>query len=146
MKKLLVAVISAVLMAAGLVAASGASPATAAEPYPGQYAVGSSIKPDAPWRFAKTGAGQGVSVYFAGSTGSTTTVTPGTAYVTLRLAGQGQFTATAFTYNGSTSRVITPVIPRKGSYQVAITFVPSDSAYRPTTRSYWIWATPSGRP
>ncbi|WP_028473951.1 hypothetical protein [Nocardioides alkalitolerans] len=147
MKKLLVAVISAVVMAAGLVAGAGASPVAAAEGgYPGQYAVGSSIKVDAPWRFGRVGTGQGIAVFFQGSNNGIGTEVTGTTYVTLRLAGQGQFTATAYSYGGSVTRVVTPVIPRKGSYQVSITFVPSDTTYRSTTRSYWIWATPSGRP
>ena len=99
MKKLLVAVISAVVMAAGLVAGAGASPVAAAEGgYPGQYAVGSSIKVDAPWRFGRVGTGQGIAVFFQGNNNGLGTEVTGTTYVTLRLAGQGQFTATAYSY------------------------------------------------
>lgn len=114
------------------------------QPVAGQYGVGSQIKPGAPWRFARSGAAKPIQVYYAGEGGREVT---GTVYVSIRQAGTARQVVVAHRYDGSGRQLTTPVIPPgKGSYQVALTFVPDDDAFRFSVRSFWVWATPTGRP
>ncbi|MFW6775855.1 lamin tail domain-containing protein [Nocardioides sp. CPCC 205120] len=113
-------------------------------PAPGSLGTGSSITPAPQWRYARTGAAKPIAVYYEGEDRARLT---GTVYTTLRQAGTGRLIATAHAYGGGRTTVATPVVPRvKASYQVVVTFVPDDPAYRTSVRSFWVWATPTGRP
>lgn len=48
-------------------------------------------------------------------------------------------------YRGWTTRMWTPDPTSSGSWQGSVTFVPTDPACRTTTRSWWLWVTPTGR-
>ncbi|WZH51017.1 MAG: family 78 glycoside hydrolase catalytic domain [Nocardioides alkalitolerans] len=113
-------------------------------PPPGRYGVGSRITPQPLAAFAKLGTAKPITVYYKGEDGADV---GGTVYVTIRRSGTSQLVATAHTYRAGTTQVATPRLPNvKGRYEVTITFVPSNEAYRATTRRFSVWATPSGRP
>ena len=113
-------------------------------PPPGRYGVGSRITPQPLAAFARLGTAKSVAVYYRGEDGADVS---GTVYVTIRRSGTSQLIATAHAYRGGTTQVATPRIPNvKGRYEVTITFVPSDGAYRASVRRFSVWATPSGRP
>ena len=119
-----------------------AAPTPPSEPGPGSIGLGSRVVPGAPSAYGRIGSGKPISVFFAGDDGRRVT---GTTYVSIRKAGTGNVTATAWAYVGRTTTVATPRIPSKGSWRVTVTFVPDDPRYRPTTRAWWLWATPTGR-
>ena len=115
-----------------------------AAPLPGQYGVGSRITPQPLAAFGKLGTAKPIAVYYRGEDGADVS---GTVYVTIRRSGTSQLIATAHAYRGGTTQVATPRIPNvKGRYEVTMTFVPSNAAYRASVRRFSIWATPSGRP
>ncbi|MFW6772755.1 hypothetical protein ACOACO_00595 [Nocardioides sp. CPCC 205120] len=147
MKKLLVAVFSAVLMTAGLVAGTGVSPASAAEePYPGTYTVGSRIVVGAPYQYGRQNAAKPLTVFFVGSNGQRV---EGEVVTTVRRVGTADVRATSYDYFGTTRRIWTPnfgIRPTPANYQVVVSFFPYDEAYQPTTRSFYVWVTRTGRP
>lgn len=143
MKKSLVAIISAVLMTAGLVAGS-ASAATAAEnPYAGTIAVGNTVKVAAPYQFGRVNAAKPMTVFFGGADGNRV---PGTLVVATRKIGTGNVTARNWDFSGTTTRVWTAAFQSTGNFQVTLTFYPDDDTYRVATRQFNIWVTRTGRP
>jgi hypothetical protein len=143
MKKLLVAIISTVVMAVGVLAGSAAT-AQAAEGYPGQYSVGSRLTPDAPSNVGKAGTGKGFTIFYAGEPG---TRVSGTVYVSIRRYGTSSVQVKQYSYTGTTRYFTTPTFASgvKANYRVTVTFVPNDEQYRNSVRAWNVWVTQSGR-
>lgn len=141
MKKALVAIISAVLMTAGLVAGTAAS-ATAAEPYPASVGVGNSVTAGAPYQFGRTGAAKPYTVFFAGFDGNRVT---GTVFISARKIGTSSVATRAWDFKGVTTRIWSPAFAQSGNYAVTISFVPDDEVYKTSSRSFNLWVTPTGR-
>lgn len=110
-------------------------------PAPGSIGTGSQLTVAPPYRYGRTGGAKSFVAFYAGHDGARV---QGTVFVTTRKVGSSQLTATAWSYSGTTTRMWTPTLPTSGSWQVTATFVPSDPAYRPSVRSWWLWVTPSG--
>lgn len=142
MKKSLVAIISAVLLTAGLVAGTSNVTASAA-PYPGSIAVGSSIKAGVPYRYGRVGYAKPYIVFYKGHDNQRVN---GTVYVSVRKVATDSVITRAWRFKGWTTRVWTTAFPSSGSWNTTITFVPDNPVYRSTSRSFWLWVTPSGRP
>ncbi|HEY1134312.1 MAG TPA: hypothetical protein VGE77_07015 [Nocardioides sp.] len=142
MKKLLVAIISTVVMAVGVIAGSAAT-ASAAEGYPGQYAVGSRLTPDPISNVGKAGTGKGFTIFYAGEPGVRVN---GEVFITIRRYGTGNVVAKQYDYSGTTRYYVTPHFPAgiKANYKVTVTFQPSDEQFRPAVRSWNVWVTESG--
>lgn len=111
-------------------------------PGPGSVAVGSTFQVSAPHRYGQTNAAKPFVVFYGGYDGKRVN---GITYVTIRKVGTSQLIARAWEYKGWTTRMWTPNFTSNGSWQVSVTFVPSNPVYRPTTRSWWAWVTPTGR-
>lgn len=116
-------------------------PAPVAPP-PAPIGVGSTLTVAPPYRYAQVGAAKPFVVFFGGHDGERVT---GRTIVSIRAAGSSEVTSRSWAFSGVTTRMWTPTVPRSGSWQVTVTFVPDDPAYRTATRSWWTWATPSGR-
>ncbi len=146
MKKLLVAIISSVVMAVGVVAGSAvATTASAAEGgYAGQYSVGSRLTPDPVSNVGKAGTGKGFTIFYAGEPG---TRVSGTVYVSIRRYGSSTVQVKQYRYTGTTRYLTTPVFAPnvKANYRVTVTLVPDDEQYRSSVRSWNVWVTESGR-
>ncbi|WP_447643591.1 hypothetical protein [Nocardioides zeae] len=143
MKKLLVAIISTVVMAVGVIAGSAAT-ATAAEGYPGQYSVGSRLTPDPISNVGKAGTGKGFTIFYAGEPG---TRVSGTVYVSIRRYGSSTVQVKQYRYTGTTRYLTTPVFAPnvKANYRVTVTLVPDEEQYRSSVRAWNVWVTQSGR-
>ncbi|GAB3067988.1 hypothetical protein [Nocardioides zeae] len=143
MKKLLVAIISTVVMAVGVLAGSAAT-AQAAEGYPGQYSTGSRLTPDPISNVGKAGTGKGFTIFYAGEPGVRLN---GTAYVSIRRYGTSTVQVKQYRYTGTTRYFTTPTFTPgvKANYRVTITFVPDDEQFRPSVRAWNVWVTVSGR-
>nr|WP_275940842.1 HtaA domain-containing protein [Nocardioides zeae] len=115
---------------------------TPVAPAPGSVAVGSTVRWDPLAAYGTVGRAKGFSLWLAGHDGKRV---HGTVFVTARLVGTSRVLARAWTYEGRTTRMATPVLPARGNWQVRIVFVPSDPAYRTVTRSRSLWVTTTGR-
>ncbi|MDR6174389.1 hypothetical protein QE364_000886 [Nocardioides zeae] len=133
------------------VATSSAGTVTSAEatltvtpstPAPGSVAVGSTVRWDPLAAYGTAGRAKGFSLWLAGHDGKRVR---GTVFVTARQVGTSRVLARAWTYEGRTTRMATPVLPSRGNWQVRIVFVPEDPAYRTVTRSRSLWVTTTGR-
>jgi len=142
MKKLLVAIISTVVMAVGVLAGSAAT-AQAAEGYPGQYSTGSRLTPDPISNVGKAGTGKGFQIFYAGEPGVRLN---GTVYVSIRRYGQSTVQVKQYAYTGTTRYLTTPTFAAgvKANYRVTITFVPEDEQFRNSVRAWNVWVTVSG--
>lgn len=119
-----------------------ARPTPPPTPQPGSVGVGNSVKVDPPYRYGRTGAAKPFVVFFGGNDGKRV---HGITYVTIRKVGTSQLITRAWEYKGWTTRLWTPAIPSNGSWQVTVTFVPSNPVYRVAQRQWWLWVTPTGR-
>ncbi|MDT9593538.1 hypothetical protein RDV89_10705 [Nocardioides zeae] len=144
MKKLLVAALSAVLMTVGL-AATGASVATAAPAgpssaqYPGTIGTYAAVSAAYPYRYGGVAKPKRLAVWYGGRDGERIT---GRVYVTTRKNGTTTTTTVSYWYNGFGRNVWTNLFSQPGSHQITVAFQPSDSTYRNTQTSYWIWISP----
>ncbi|HEY1133029.1 MAG TPA: immunoglobulin domain-containing protein [Nocardioides sp.] len=112
-------------------------------PVPGSVAVGSRITIEAPYRYGRIGSPKPFTTFLAGHDGNDAVT--GRAYVTARKVGTSDLIVRAFDYDGATTRMATPTLPSGGSWQIKMTFVPDEPVYATTTRSWWLWVTPTGR-
>ncbi|WZH52210.1 MAG: hypothetical protein PIR53_19615 [Nocardioides alkalitolerans] len=142
MKKLLVAIISTVVMAVGVLAGSAAT-AQAAEGYPGQYATGSRLTPDPISNVGKAGTGKGFKIFYAGEPGVRLN---GTVYISIRRYGTSTVQVKQYDYKGITRYYTTPTFTPnvKANYRVTVTFIPEDEQFRPSVRAWNVWVTRSG--
>lgn len=111
-------------------------------PAPGSIGVGSTLRVDPPYRYGRVGAPTSFVVFLGGHDGQRVA---GTTYVSVRKVGTSRVTARVAAYAGWTTRMWSPPFTSAGSWQVTVTFVPTDPAYRSHTRSWWTWVTPTGR-
>lgn len=140
MKKSVVAVISAVVMTAGLLVGT-ANVAANAEPYPGTIQVGSTFQAGAPYRFGRIDYAKPYVVFFKGYDNQRVN---GTVLVSVRNVATSRVITRSWQFKGWTTRVWTSAFPSGGSWHTSITFVPDNPVYRTHTRSWWLWVTPTG--
>lgn len=116
--------------------------AGAQPPAPGSVGVGNTVIVEPPYRYGKVGGAKPFVIFFAGHDGNRVS---GRAYVTIRKVGTSELITRVWDFNGVTTRMWTPTIPTSGSWQVTTTFVPDEPRYATTSRSWWLWVTPTGR-
>jgi hypothetical protein len=129
MKKLIVGLLASFLVAAGLVAFSS-TPATAACPYTACIATSTKVSVPAQVKVRRNAT---VSIRVAPARSGNAAVR-GSLAVTVKRVGGGYTKVIRASYTGSTKRVRTPRLNKKGRYNVTVRFTPArNSIYKAST-------------